>query len=79
MNKWIQFSIEFANQRSYLDNLFQVYLTISDGIIEINDEIWSRVEKAYFYIPIGMHRLVKKIKNSILYAVRYAFNQIKCI
>jgi len=29
MNKWTELSIEYANQRSYLDDLFQVYPTVS--------------------------------------------------
>jgi hypothetical protein len=47
MNKWIKYSIEYANQRSYLDDLFQVYPTIPDGIRELNKEIWGGVEKAF--------------------------------
>jgi hypothetical protein len=35
MNKWIQYSIDYANQQSYLDDLFQVYPTIPDGISTI--------------------------------------------
>jgi len=44
MNKWTKLSIEYANQRSYLDDLFQVYPTIPEGIREINDDIWKDVE-----------------------------------
>tara|TARA_B110000908_G_scaffold170581_1_gene230591 strand:- start:3589 stop:4107 length:519 start_codon:yes stop_codon:yes gene_type:complete len=47
MNKWIKQSIEYANQRSYLDDLFQVYPTIPDGIRDINEDIWKDVEKAF--------------------------------
>jgi hypothetical protein len=47
MNKWTKLSIEYANQSSYLDDLFQVYPTIPDGIREINGEIWGSVEKAF--------------------------------
>ena len=47
MNKWIQYSIEYANQRSYLDDLFRVYPTIPEGIRGIDKEIWSKVEKSY--------------------------------
>jgi hypothetical protein len=47
MNKWRELSVEYANQRSYLDDLFQVYPTIPDGIREINKGIWNNVEKAY--------------------------------
>ena len=47
MNKWIKLSIEYANQRSYLDDLFQVYPTIPEGIREIDDTVWKNVEKEF--------------------------------
>jgi len=47
MNKWTELSIEYANQRSYLDDLFAVYPTIPDGIREVNNNIWDSVEKAF--------------------------------
>jgi hypothetical protein len=47
MNKWTKLSIEYANQRSYLDDLFQVYPTIPDGIREIDKTIWAEVEKSF--------------------------------
>ncbi|MEA3496425.1 MAG: restriction endonuclease [Bacteroidota bacterium] len=47
MNKWTKLSIEYANQRSYLDDLFQVYPTIPEGIREINEDVWSEVEKSF--------------------------------
>lgn len=47
MNKWIELSIDYANQRSYLDDLFHVYPTIPDGIRDINGNAWSGVEKAF--------------------------------
>ncbi|MDR2704986.1 MAG: hypothetical protein LBC02_04325 [Planctomycetaceae bacterium] len=47
MSKWTELSIEYANQRSYLDDLFAVYPTIPDGIREINEEVWCEVEKAF--------------------------------
>ncbi len=39
MNYWTQLSIEFANQRNYLDELFSVYPTIPDGITEIDKHL----------------------------------------
>jgi hypothetical protein len=45
MNKWTKLSIEYANQRSYLDDLFQVYPTIPEGIRDINEVVWAEVEK----------------------------------
>ena len=47
MSKWTNLSIEYANQRSYLDDLFQVYPTIPEGIREINEKVWADIEKAF--------------------------------
>lgn len=47
MNKWTNLSIEYANQMSYLDDLFQVYPTIPEGIREINKFVWTEVEKVF--------------------------------
>ncbi len=47
MNKWTKLSIEYANQRSYLDDLFQVYPTIPEGIRVIDNDIWEKVEKEF--------------------------------
>ncbi len=47
MNKWIKLSIDYANQRSYLDDLFQVYPTIPEGIRDINKEVWKEIEYAF--------------------------------
>jgi len=47
MNHWIKLSIDYANQRSYLDDLFQVYPTIPEGIREINEDSWADIEKAF--------------------------------
>lgn len=46
-NHWTQLSIEYANQRSYLDDLFHVYPTIPEGIRDLDGELWKRVEKAF--------------------------------
>jgi hypothetical protein len=47
MNAWTQLSIEYANQRSYPDDLFHVYPTIPDGIREINAALWDQVQAAF--------------------------------
>ncbi len=44
INWWIKLSIEYANTRSYLDDLFSIYQTIPESIREINEELWNRVE-----------------------------------
>jgi len=47
MNPFLQLSIEYAQQRSYLDDLYSVYHTIPNGIREINQTVWTRVVKAF--------------------------------
>jgi hypothetical protein len=47
MNPWTSLSIEYANQRSYLDDLFHVYPTIPDGIREIDESVWDKIESAF--------------------------------
>jgi len=46
-NHWTQLSIEYASQRSYLDDLFQVYPTIPEGIRDLDGNLWKSVEKAF--------------------------------
>jgi hypothetical protein len=41
MNHWTKLSIEYAEQKSYLDDLFQVYPTIPDGIRELDKDKWK--------------------------------------
>ena len=47
MNYWTQLSIEFANQRNYLDELFSVYPTIPEGIRDIDKNLWNQVEQSF--------------------------------
>jgi len=47
MNRWTKLSIEYANQKNYLDDLFTVYPTIPEGIREIDKEKWNKVERAF--------------------------------
>lgn len=47
MNYWTKLSIDYASQKSYLDDLFQVYPTIPEGIRDIDKTFWKDVEEAY--------------------------------
>lgn len=47
MNYFTELSIELANQRDYLDQLFRVYPLRPDSIRGIDDKVWQRIEKAY--------------------------------
>lgn len=47
MNHWTQLSVDFANQRNYLDQLFTVYPTIPEGIREIDSAKWKEIKKSF--------------------------------
>ncbi len=47
MNYFLQQSIELANQRDYLDQLFRVYPMSPDNIREIDSMKWQRFEQAF--------------------------------
>lgn len=47
MNYFTQQSIELANQRNYLDQLFSVYPLAPDSIREIDMNVWRLIEKSY--------------------------------
>jgi len=47
LNYWTNLSIDYASQKSYLDDLFQVYPTIPEGIRDIEKDPWKNVEKAF--------------------------------
>ena len=47
MNKWTKISIELANKRNYLDQLFTVYPTIQEKKRNINPEVIEKISR-YF-------------------------------
>ncbi len=71
MNYWTKLSIEYANQRSYLDDLFQVYPTIPEGIREIDNVIWNDVEKAYARKDNAL--LVKELLKLNLFPIKDSY------
>lgn len=71
MNIWTKLSIDYANQRSYLDDLFQVYPTIPDGIREINDDVWAKVEKAFE--KRENEKLLKELFNLNLFPIKDSY------
>ncbi|MDI6736998.1 MAG: restriction endonuclease [Nanoarchaeota archaeon] len=47
MNHWMDLSIQFANQKNYLDELFKIYPTIPEDIREVDSQKWKAIEKAF--------------------------------
>jgi len=71
MNRWVELSIEYANQRSYLDDLFQVYPTIPEGIRDINKEIWANVEQAF--VRKDNDTLIKELLRLDLFPIKDSY------
>lgn len=47
MNIWMQRSIEYANNASYLDDLFAIYPTIPGDIRPIGEDNWHSIKTAF--------------------------------
>ncbi|MDD3535437.1 MAG: restriction endonuclease [Candidatus Cloacimonetes bacterium] len=47
MNIWIQRSMEYANNDSYLDDLFAIYPTIPGDIRPIGEDNWNSIKSAF--------------------------------
>lgn len=47
MNYFTELSVQLANQRDYLDQLFSVYPLAPDSIREIDPKVWSAIEGSY--------------------------------
>lgn len=71
MNYWTELSIEYAHQRSYLDDLFQVYPTIPEGIREINQDRWIKIEVAFN--EKNNHDLIKELIKLDLFPIKDSY------
>lgn len=71
MNHWLQQSIEYANQRSYLDDLFQIYPTIPEGIREIDEKTWAEVEAAFE--GRDNRRLIRSLLKLALFPIKDSY------
>ncbi len=47
MNYWTELSVEYANQRDYLDSLFRVYPMSPNIRRVLSEEKWERIETAF--------------------------------
>ena len=71
MNYWLKQSIEYANQRSYLDSLFSIYPTIPEGIREINKTKWENVEQSFS--TQNNFKLVNSLLNLDLFPIKDSY------
>ena len=71
MNRWTQLSIDFANQRDYLDQLFKVYHTIPEGIRDIDVNLWNMVEQSFQ--TQNNELLIKALLKLDLFAIKDSY------
>lgn len=71
MNLFLEHSIQFANQRNYLDELFRVYPTIPDQIREIDVTKWAAVESAFN--SQDNEDLIKKLLKLDLFPIKDSY------
>lgn len=71
MNYWTELSIEYASQRSYLDDLFQVYPTIPEGIRDINPDRWKNIENAFY--EQNNEELLKQLLKLNLFPIKDSY------
>ncbi len=71
VNYWLQQSIEYANQRSYLDDLFQVYPTIPEGMRQIDESMWSEIEAAF--VQQDNARLLRSLLRLDLFPIKDSY------
>ncbi|MFI3297121.1 MAG: restriction endonuclease [bacterium] len=71
MNKYLKYSIEYANQRSYLDDLFRIYPTIPEGIRDIDPSKWEKVE--YNFNIKDNANLIKNLLELDLFPIKDSY------
>jgi hypothetical protein len=71
MNRWTKLSIEYAEQKSYLDDLFKVYPTIPEGMREIAKNKWKIIEKAF--IRKDNKKLVSELLKMDLFPIKDSY------
>lgn len=68
MNIWTEYSIKYANQKSYLDDLFQVYSTVPSGIRDIPIDFERELSESYN--SRDNIRLVKTLLSGALFPIK---------
>jgi len=71
MNYWTQLSIDFANQRDYLDELFRVYPMVPDHRRAIAEDKWKKVESSFQ--KRNQVQLVEQLLNFELFPIKDSY------
>lgn len=70
-NPWTQQSIEYANQRCYLDDLYRVYPVVHDSIRDVDEDVMSRVER--YFNQQDSERLIKELLKLELFPLKDSY------
>jgi len=71
VNKYLKYSIEYAAQRSYLDDLFKVYPTLPNGLRDVDTTVWDQVESAFHHK--NNVKLVENMLKMDLFPIKDAY------
>ncbi|MDR0913047.1 MAG: restriction endonuclease [Methanobrevibacter sp.] len=71
MNYWTKLSVEYASQKSYLDDLFRVYPTIPEGIREINEDVWKNIKIAFKFRD--NEKLIRELLKLDLFPIKDSY------
>lgn len=71
MNYWTNLSIEFANQKNYLDELFKVYPTIPNCIRYVDENLWAAIEKNFY--DKNNYELVNSLLKCELFPIKDSY------
>ncbi len=71
MNIWTQMSVDYANQRNYLDELYKVYPIIPEGIREVDNSLWKVVESSFLKKDNGA--LIESLLDLELFPIKDSY------
>jgi len=71
VNYWTQTSIDFANQKNYLDELYKVYPICPNIKREINEDIWADIE--YSFDARNCFDLIKNLLKLKLFPIKDSY------
>ena len=71
MNRWTKLSIEYANQKNYLDSLFKVYPMSANIRRKINEDRWGKIEN--YFNNKDNELLVKELLNLELFPIKDSY------
>lgn len=71
MNYWTEISVEFANQRNYLDSLFKVYPLSPNLRREISTEKWDNIKQAF--VLRENDKLIKNLLDLELFPIKDSY------